>query len=140
MTAQSNELHCISLQWVRIKFLGYFSSLFQVLDYLIQSNQLYCFVSKCVQFGRKTEIKKNLQMLKINYLQIWFVPRAGVEPAQPRGHWCLRPARLPIPPSGPDRECKGIKKNLNIPNGYCPPTRYFRAHRQTTRDYRWKCT
>ena len=29
------------------------------------------------------------------------VPGAGVEPAQPRGHWCLRPARLPIPPSGP---------------------------------------
>ena len=28
------------------------------------------------------------------------VPGAGVEPAQPRGHWCLRPARLPIPPSG----------------------------------------
>ncbi len=28
------------------------------------------------------------------------VPGAGVEPAQPCGHWCLRPARLPIPPSG----------------------------------------
>jgi hypothetical protein len=24
------------------------------------------------------------------------VPRAGIEPAQPCGHWCLRPARLPI--------------------------------------------
>ena len=24
------------------------------------------------------------------------VPGAGVEPARPCGHWCLRPARLPI--------------------------------------------
>ena len=24
-----------------------------------------------------------------------------VEPAHPFGHWCLRPTRLPIPPSGP---------------------------------------
>ncbi len=29
-----------------------------------------------------------------------FVPRAGVEPARPCDHRCLRPARLPIPPSG----------------------------------------
>ena len=29
-----------------------------------------------------------------------FVPGAGIEPAQPCGHWFLRPARLPIPPSG----------------------------------------
>ena len=28
------------------------------------------------------------------------VPRAGVEPARVLPHWCLRPARLPIPPSG----------------------------------------
>jgi site-specific DNA recombinase len=28
------------------------------------------------------------------------VPRAGVEPARPCSHWCLRPTRLPIPPSG----------------------------------------
>ncbi len=28
------------------------------------------------------------------------VPGAGIEPAQPCGHWCLRPTRLPIPPSG----------------------------------------
>ena len=33
---------------------------------------------------------------------LFLVPGAGVEPAQPRGHWCLRPARLPIPPSGRD--------------------------------------
>ena len=29
-----------------------------------------------------------------------FVPGAGIEPAQHCCHWCLRPARLPIPPSG----------------------------------------
>lgn len=28
------------------------------------------------------------------------VPRAGVEPARVLPHWCLRPTRLPIPPSG----------------------------------------
>ena len=62
MTAQSDELNCFSIlvnpyqkeitlyvtlhcstilsfQWMRIVFLGYFSSLFQVLDYLIQGNQ-----------------------------------------------------------------------------------------------------
>ena len=62
MTAQSNELDyfsilvnpdqkeitlyvalhrstILSFQRMRIKFLGYFSCLFQVLDYLIQSNQ-----------------------------------------------------------------------------------------------------
>ena len=31
------------------------------------------------------------------------VPRAGIEPAQHRCHWCLRPTRLPIPPSGLNR-------------------------------------
>ena len=28
------------------------------------------------------------------------VPRVGIEPTSPWGHWCLRPARLPVPPSG----------------------------------------
>ena len=28
------------------------------------------------------------------------VPRAGIEPARYCYHWCLRPARLPIPPPG----------------------------------------
>ena len=31
---------------------------------------------------------------------LFFVPRAGIEPARICIHWCLRPARLPIPPSG----------------------------------------
>jgi hypothetical protein len=29
-----------------------------------------------------------------------FVPEAGIEPAQDYSYWFLRPARLPIPPSG----------------------------------------
>ena len=36
-------------------------------------------------------------------LAIWdffMVPGAGVEPARHCCHWCLRPTRLPIPPSG----------------------------------------
>jgi hypothetical protein len=32
------------------------------------------------------------------------VPGAGIEPAQHCCHWCLRPARLPIPPSGQKKE------------------------------------
>jgi transposase len=28
------------------------------------------------------------------------VPGAGIEPARPCGQWCLRPSRLPVPPSG----------------------------------------
>ena len=28
------------------------------------------------------------------------VPRTGVEPVRVLAHWCLRPARLPIPPPG----------------------------------------
>ena len=33
------------------------------------------------------------------------VPGAGIEPAQHCYHWCLRPARLPIPPSGLELSC-----------------------------------
>ena len=35
-----------------------------------------------------------------NSVSSFSVPGAGIEPAQHRCHWCLRPARLPIPPSG----------------------------------------
>ena len=44
---------------------------------------------------------KKRKSLKIKDLRFW-VPGAGVEPAHPFGHWCLRPTRLPIPPSGLD--------------------------------------
>ena len=40
------------------------------------------------------------------------VPGAGIEPAQHCCHWCLRPARLPIPPSGLVwMDCENTKKN-----------------------------
>ena len=38
--------------------------------------------------------------MEINRLAIKAVPRAGIEPARTFIHWCLRPTRLPIPPSG----------------------------------------
>ena len=43
---------------------------------------------------------KNQKSLITNSLSGISVPRAGVEPARPCGHWCLRPTRLPIPPPG----------------------------------------
>ena len=42
--------------------------------------------------------KIGIPELNIKYPDL--VPEAGVEPACPCEHWCLRPARLPIPPSG----------------------------------------
>ena len=53
---------------------------------------------------------------------LFSVPGAGIEPAQPCSYWCLRPARLPIPPSGHkkcsvNRECKNsyyFFKNKNL--------------------------
>ncbi len=51
---------------------------------------------------------KNLHLL---------VPGAGIEPARYCYHWCLRPARLPIPPSGRliihrCRSAKLVKKSV----------------------------
>ena len=45
------------------------------------------------------------------------VPRAGVEPARHCCHWCLRPARLPIPPPGHGMECTKIKKTPVLKTG-----------------------
>ena len=56
-------------------------------------------------------------------LIIWrvlVVPGAGVEPAHPFGHWCLRPTRLPIPPSGHCGSCDG--KGITI----CVNMQYYR--------------
>ena len=41
------------------------------------------------------------------------VPRAGIEPARTCVHWCLRPTRLPIPPSG--HSGSGRKDTTNSP-------------------------
>ena len=44
--------------------------------------------------------EERLKYLNIKYLSLFLVPRPGVEPGWILLHWCLRPARLPIPPSG----------------------------------------
>ena len=46
------------------------------------------------------EKQKSLEFVVIKAFNIDSVPGAGVEPAQYCYHWCLRPARLPVPPSG----------------------------------------
>ena len=43
---------------------------------------------------------KSAEYFITNTQLIFFVPRPGVEPGWMLLHWCLRPARLPIPPSG----------------------------------------
>ena len=54
-------------------------------------------------------------------LPLLVVPGAGVEPAHPFGHWCLRPTRLPIPPSGLMRAGEHwtakIRKIIHTPSG-----------------------
>ena len=42
--------------------------------------------------------KKRAKYLIYKYLTLFLVPRPGVEPGWMLLHWCLRPARLPIPP------------------------------------------
>ena len=51
------------------------------------------------QETNKLQGKKNKKSSEKSEDFNW-VPGAGVEPAHPFGHWCLRPTRLPIPPSG----------------------------------------
>ena len=55
---------------------------------------------------QKTLISYSLTRVYLLFL----VPRPGVEPGWKWIHWCLRPARLPIPPSGllSYLRCKGI--------------------------------
>ncbi len=58
----------------------------KVLDWIFQN-------TKVLQEQKKEETdKKSVSSVS--------VPGAGIEPAQHCCHWCLRPARLPIPPSG----------------------------------------
>ena len=61
--------------------------------YLNKSVELIYMINKKLR-NNKAEVKAKI----CDYSG--FVPRAGVEPARPCGHRCLRPARLPIPPSG----------------------------------------
>ena len=55
---------------------------------------------KCGENVGKNQANKKAKRLTINHLAFHSVPRPGVEPGWMLLHWCLRPARLPIPPSG----------------------------------------
>src|ERR1700710_127212 len=54
------------------------------------------------------------------------VPRRGLEPPRPLSHWHLKPARLPIPPPGPNpypdrREAGLIGRRLGgVNNPFAP--------------------
>ena len=58
--------------------------------------------------------KKRVKYLIYKYLTLFLVPRPGIEPEWMLLHWCLRPARLPIPPSGRKDGAKVVNL-LNYP-------------------------
>ena len=58
----------------------------KVLEYIFQETNMLK--------GEKKEETVNNSVSSVS------VPGVGIEPTQPCGYWCLRPARLPIPPSG----------------------------------------
>ena len=45
-------------------------------------------------------LKQKIATVVYQLIAIFSVPRAGLEQARVLPHWCLRPARLPIPPPG----------------------------------------
>ena len=69
----------------------------KVLEYIFQETNMLK--------GQKKEETVNNSVSSVS------VPGAGVEPAQPCSYWCLRPARLPIPPSGHLLFCPGLMCN-----------------------------
>ena len=83
---------------VRIKLLGsIFSEKIELDGKIFRTRGLNAFFEALFQETRQLQGKKKPESPSGDSGS---VPGAGVEPAQPRGHWCLRPARLPIPPSG----------------------------------------
>ena len=60
----------------------------------------YYIFCACGENVGKNRANKKAKYLFIKYLAFYLVPRPGVEPGWMLLHWCLRPARLPIPPSG----------------------------------------
>jgi site-specific DNA recombinase len=59
-------------------------------------NELLALLCRNDEAFKNHEIKKAAKISGFSCL----VPGAGIEPARGLTHWCLRPARLPIPPSG----------------------------------------
>ena len=61
-----------------------------------------------------------MQVFENQTLAFYWVPGAGVEPAHPFGHWCLRPTRLPIPPSGlEDSSLAWDLESWHVPLAFC---------------------
>jgi hypothetical protein len=82
----------------------------------------YCYIfCTCGENVGKIQAKEKAKLLIIQHLAFILVPRPGVEPGWMLLHWCLRPARLPIPPSGHlffVFVCKGKHNFLNT-QGKC---------------------
>ena len=64
------------------------------LKYLLNFNSF--FIQPISWSSTNVRIKIDTSIVRTNDVSI--IPTAGVEPARPRGHWILSPARLPIPP------------------------------------------
>lgn len=63
----------------------------------------------------------------------FIVPRAGIEPARTFVHWCLRPTRLPIPPSGLIGSAAKIRQLLEVAD--TDSLHYYYAVHSTTAPY-----
>jgi hypothetical protein len=61
---------------------------------------------------KKKEARVLARLKTRSHSRSFSVPGAGIEPAQHCCHWCLRPARLPIPPSGLQKS--GLQKYKNF--------------------------
>ncbi len=56
--------------------------------------------------------KSRLSCITLTCLEVYMVPRAGLEPARPQRRWILSPLRLPIPPPRQGRLAIIITKSL----------------------------
>ena len=90
------------------------------------------FFRKSDDFTRKCESEKkegecSFKLTRSHsHSHSFFVPGVGLEPTQYCYHWCLRPARLPVPPSGqsPLPSNQGLRKYIKYLN-FCPFTFIF---------------
>lgn len=74
--------------------------------------------------GTNTKLKIANNLIK-QLLAIFLVPGAGVEPARHCCHWCLRPTRLPIPPSGHSSSVNRDGKDRPFFVNFKESSRYF---------------
>ena len=64
---------------------------------ILDNNKSY-FVEMLAEFVSKIQKTKQRLSRKLLKVAIYVVPKAGIEPARPKGLWILSPARLPVPP------------------------------------------